>query len=105
MTTLERTLVFILIVSTYIDANEKPANRIRGFSPDTFLDQTNGSNSDHCVLILTIRQNRINVIVHVLVTRAQIGSFAMTLQQVCVSVGLGIMTTSDVTRIRWFLLF
>ena len=52
MSTLKRTLVFLLIVSTHVDVSEKPANRIRGFSLDTFPYQTNGSNSDHCVLIL-----------------------------------------------------
>ena len=51
MPLLRGTLVFLLIANTSVDANEKPAisaNRIHGFSPNTF--QPNGSSSNHCVL-------------------------------------------------------
>ena len=59
MLLLRGALLFLLIVTTYNDASEKPAitvNRIRGLSPDTF--QTNGSNKSHCIANNSSEQDR-----------------------------------------------
>ena len=110
MLVLQGTLVILLLANASVDAREEhaiSASKIKNDFSSTDVFQSNGSNSDRCVRIsnYSSKQDHHLFTVHVQVTRAQTGSFAMTQQQVCVSVGLGIMVTSDAMTIRWSLLF